>query len=150
MRTFMATLLLASVFTIAGASNEQTGSENMNTLIEKLQTLANTKKHNFMSIEVEGGDAIIQVIRQNKGSLRGFLLMVAFYPSNEDPSILFPRIGIDVPERFRLTQWEPDTFVEYSITEPVMSEIALFIDQVFKKYFKAGNEYKPIITFDTM
>lgn len=104
----------------------------------QLEALQKRKGDAFLTIQEVEGDAMVQIANGDKK----LSLNIAYFPSKEDPATALKEAEIAVPATWVQTDFEAETYVQYDIPAEEAKDLPLFIDNLFKKFFKRPADYK--------
>lgn len=111
-------------------------------LVEHIQLVAQGAKGNYLTVEPADSDDIIEVVRVSRDPLSPLRIMVGTYPLSAGPGEVLSRNGVSLPDGWRGTRWEAETFAEFEGPASDPAAIALFIDQILRHLLSCPSGYQ--------
>lgn len=100
---------------------------------------------------VDFGDkdaATVQVARPSEEDATHFkVTVVGTAPFKDSPEIALGKMGIAIPNGWKMTEWPLETTGEFSVPKADQDKLPAFIHAVFLKYFKSPPDYKATAAF---
>lgn len=113
---------------------------DMNEAQSAISTLIGMEGYNTLDFAAEDSDYQITVAKDEyEGVLETFVLVI--YPFKKEAQLILTELGIAVPERWEVRDFELKEHIEYTVTGSTPESIAQFVDNVFTKLFKE----KPVL-----
>jgi len=113
-------------------------------LEDKILEVSSRENGNYLSIEPQEGDDMIEVwIGSDHNS--PLHLMIGTYPLSEDPEEVFAQRNISLPDGWRITRWEKKVFAQFEGSVKNTSAIASWIDEIMIKLLNYPSNYEIVI-----
>ena len=144
-------MVIAVLFTgiCTFALEKQPNEKQIGEITTKLEKLFASKTNVFLSIEEKDTDKIIRVYFSFIKKQPHILVNIGYYPSVKSAKQTFKQAKIKIPFNWTQTNFEAGTFVEYHIPKITPKELAIFINDVFIKFFKSKNDYQLSLAIDS-